>query len=118
MAPRQLEGRRGGGEGPQRERPPLCTDRYAAYRFFGSPSSRYDLSPTSHIVEVDGAPTPDLAAFLACTRKKRDGEVLRVKYVDLEGRCRMTTLKLDLKYWPTFALERDAEGEWRRRDDV
>ena len=25
---------------------------YASYRFFGSPSSRYDLAPTSHIVEV------------------------------------------------------------------
>ena len=56
---------------------------------------------------------------MACTRHKRDGEVLRVKYVDIEGRTRMTTLKLDLKYWPTFALERDEKsGEWCRRDDV
>ena len=88
---------------------------YASYRYFGSPSSRYDLSPTSHIVEVDSQPTPDLEAFLRCTRQKKDGEVLRIKYVDLEGRQRVTTLKLDLKYWPTFLLERDAaSGEWER----
>ena len=88
---------------------------YASYRFFGSPSSRYDLAPTSHIIEVDSTPTPTLEAFLSCTRHKRDGEVLRLKYVDLEGRRRMTTLKLDLKYWPTFLLTRDkASGEWER----
>ena len=33
---------------------------YASYRFYGSPSSRYDLSPTSHIIEVDSVPTPTL----------------------------------------------------------
>ena len=62
---------------------------YCAYRYYGSPSSRYDLPPTSRIVEVDAAPTPDLGAFLEQVTKKRD-EVLRVKYVDLEGRTRMT----------------------------
>ena len=90
---------------------------YASYRFFGSPASRYDLSPTSHIVEVDSTPTPDLPAFLEAALRKRDGEVLRIKYVDLEGRCRMTTLKLDLRFWPTFLLERDEAGEWHRRDE-
>ncbi|EOD12706.1 Pro-apoptotic serine protease [Emiliania huxleyi CCMP1516] len=87
---------------------------YASYRFYGSPSSRYDLSPTSHIIEVDSVPTPTLAALLECTRGKADGEVVRVKTVDLEGRLRMTTLKLDLKYWPTFTLSRSAAGEWSR----
>jgi hypothetical protein len=72
------------------------------------------LSPTSHIVEVDGEDTPNLAAFMECTRSKHDGEVVRIKIVDLEGRCRMTTLKLDLKYWPTFCLHRHASGEWAR----
>lgn len=89
---------------------------YASYRFFGSPASRHDLAPTANIVEVDATPTPTLEAFLECTRNKRDGEVLRVKHIDLEGRCRMTTIKLDLKYWPTYLLERDvASGEWERR---
>ena len=47
---------------------------YCAYRYYGSPSSRYDLPPTSRIVEVDAAPTPDLSAFLEQVTKKRDGE--------------------------------------------
>jgi len=88
---------------------------YASYRFFGSPSSRYDLSPTSHIVEVDSTPTPNLSAFLACVRHKGDGDVLRIKYADLEGRVRVTTLKLDLKYWPTYMLDR-VGLEWERHD--
>ena len=39
---------------------------------------------------------------------------MRVKFTDLEGRHRLTTLKLDLQYWPTFTLESDAAGEWAR----
>jgi PDZ domain-containing secreted protein len=79
-----------------------------------APPCRYDLSPTTHIVEVDGADTPNLAAFIESTRSKHDGEVVRIKIVDLEGRCRMSTLKLDLKYWPTFSLSRGEDGEWAR----
>ena len=42
--------------------------------------------------------------------------MLRIKYVTLDGHLRMTTLQLDLKYWPTFELHRDeATGEWARR---
>ena len=121
---------------------------YASYRFFGSPASRYDLTPTSHIVEVDSTPTPNLAAFLDCVRHKADGDVLRLKHIDLEGcghkaqglsyrplpspspsslplssssprssprRVRVTTIKLDLRYWPTYTLDRDGL-EWRRHD--
>ena len=87
---------------------------YCSYRFNGSPASRYDLSPTSHIVEVDARPTPDLGAFLACVNGRKHGDVVRIKHVDLEGRVRMTTLKLDLKYWPTYMLERADDGEWSR----
>ena len=28
----------------------------------------------------------------------------------------MTTLRLDLTYWPTFTLERGADGEWTRAE--
>ena len=51
----------------QRSVPPAGV--YASYRFFGSPASRYDLAPTSHVVEVDSTPTPTLEAFL---RQRRD----------------------------------------------
>ena len=49
---------------------------------------------------------------------KRNGEILRIKYVDLEGRRRMTTLKVDLKYWPTFLLTRGPNGDWVRKEVV
>lgn len=95
----------------------LCVPVYAVVVARArSPCSRYDLSPTSHIVEVDSTPTPTLESFLAITRRKRDGEVLRIKYVDLDGRPRMTTVKIDLKYWPTFLLQRQASGEWERQE--
>ena len=91
---------------------------YASYRYFGSPSSRYDLAPTTHIIEVDAQPTPDLPSFLERVKGKRNGEILRIKYVDLEGRRRMTTLKVDLKYWPTFLLTRGPNGDWVRKEVV
>ena len=44
-------------------------------------------------------------------------QVVRIKHVDLEGRVRMTTLKVDLKYWPTYRLSRTAGGDWERIDN-
>ena len=38
-----------------------------------------------------------------------------IRYVDLEGRLRVTTLKLDLRWWPTFSLER-VGLDWVRYD--
>jgi hypothetical protein len=34
--------------------------------------------------------------------------------VDLDGAIEVTTLKLDLEFWPTYELVRDADG-WHRR---
>ena len=105
----------------QRTPDAVCSQRsvagrgvYASYRFFGSPAARYDISPTVHVTALDSVPTPDLSTFLAEAQLRRDGDVVRVKFTDLEGRHRLTTLKLDLQYWPTFTLESDAAGEWVR----
>ena len=38
----------------------------------------------------------DLGAFWQA-KKQRDGDVVRVKFTDLDGRVRLTTLKLDLR---------------------
>jgi hypothetical protein len=65
-------------------------------------------------VAVDGRPTPDLDSFLAVVGKGRDRGAVRVKTEDLDGRVDVLTLKLDLEYWATYALERGPEG-WSRR---
>ena len=102
-----------------RQRGVACEGVYVASLSPGSPANLYQLSPTSRIVEVDGKPTPSLEAFLAVVRAKRHGESVRIRQEDLRGASSVSTLKLDLKYWPTFALERDEKsGEWCRRDDV
>jgi hypothetical protein len=48
-----------------------------------------------------------------CTSSYLSAPVIR--YVDLEGRLRVTTLKLDLRWWPTFSLER-VGLDWVRYD--
>eukprot|EP00326_Haptolina_ericina_P001426 CAMPEP_0181203490 /NCGR_PEP_ID=MMETSP1096-20121128/19414_1 /TAXON_ID=156174 ORGANISM="Chrysochromulina ericina, Strain CCMP281" /NCGR_SAMPLE_ID=MMETSP1096 /ASSEMBLY_ACC=CAM_ASM_000453 /LENGTH=38 /DNA_ID= /DNA_START= /DNA_END= /DNA_ORIENTATION= len=30
----------------------------------------------------------------------------------------MTTLKLDLRYWPTYTLARSSDGEWSRFENL
>ena len=66
------------------------------------------------LVLVYGEPTPDLDRFLEAGKDTEDRGFVRRKVVDLEGRVRVKTLKLDLEYWPTWELLRGPEG-WERR---
>jgi S1-C subfamily serine protease len=88
---------------------------YVARYWFGSPANRYGIPGSTRILEVDGSPTPDLDAFLAAVADKPDRGSVRLKMADLDGRVSVITLKLDLEYWPTFELRRDADGWSRRR---
>jgi S1-C subfamily serine protease len=90
---------------------------YVARFWFGSPANRYGLRATRRIIAVDGTPTPDLDAFLAVVSHKPDRGAVRIKAIDLEGAIEVITLKLDLEFWPTYELVRDAEGWSRRRVD-
>jgi hypothetical protein len=65
------------------------------------------------IVEVDGRPTPDLDAFIAAVRGRPDRSSVRLKTVTWNGSTDVTTLKLDLQYWPTYELRR-ADSGWQR----
>lgn len=60
--------------------------------------------------------TPDLDALLAVVAPLRDGDDARVKMVHLEtGAPKVITLKLDLKYWPTWSLTFcDQTYAWQR----
>ncbi|HEX7029749.1 MAG TPA: PDZ domain-containing protein, partial [Gammaproteobacteria bacterium] len=88
---------------------------FVAYFGFGSPASRYGLTPGRRILEVDGKPTPDLDAFIDVVRDKDHRDPVRLKTVLWDGRVEVVTLKTDLRYWPTYEIHRTAEG-WRRRD--
>jgi len=87
---------------------------YVSRYWYGSPADRYRVQATRRILEVDGTPTPDLEVFLATVRNKPDRGSVRLKMVDLDGRVEVTTLKVDLSYWPTQELMLTSEG-WRRR---
>ncbi len=86
---------------------------YVAWFWSGSPASRYGLSATQRIVEVDGIPTPTLDAFLEVVKGREDRGAVRLRIVDLDGKPQVVTLKLDLAYWPTAEL-RVGEGGWER----
>jgi S1-C subfamily serine protease len=89
------------------------TGALVAFHAFGSPASRNGLGGGLRIVEVDGQPTPDLDAFLAAVASHQHGESVRLKVVNWNGQVEVVTLKLDLRYWPTYELRRGPEG-WRR----
>jgi hypothetical protein len=63
---------------------------------------------------VDGQPTPDLDRFLAAVKFKKHRDAVRLRMIDLEGRERARTMKLDLQYWPTSEVLRTPQG-WARQ---
>jgi len=90
---------------------------FVAYFAFGSPASRYGLSPGRRIVEVDGKPTADLDAFIEVVRNKDHRDPVRLKTVLWDGRVEVITLKTDQRYWPAYEIHRSDDG-WRRRELV
>ena len=86
---------------------------YVAYFSYGSPSTRYGLWAGRRIVQVDGADTPDLQAFVDAIRGKENRTSVRLKTVTWNGAVEVITLKLDNQYWPAYELRRTNDG-WRR----
>jgi len=86
---------------------------YVGTSFRGTPAERHRLRPTLRILAAGGRPTPDLAAFQAAVGELRDGDSVRLRVADLEGKLEVLSLELDLHYWPTALLRREPTG-WQR----
>ncbi|MCP5070071.1 MAG: hypothetical protein GY946_26170 [bacterium] len=87
---------------------------YVAGRWRGSPADRYRMTATRRIVAVDGVPIAGLDAFLEAIADKGEGDSVRLRSVDLQGKVSVRTLELENDHWPLEELRRE-EGGWHRR---
>ncbi len=81
---------------------------------FGSPASRYGLAPGWRIVGVNGTPTPDMDSFIAVVKGLKDRDSVRLAVRNWDGTGQVITLKLDLRYWPTYEVLLTDKG-WVRQ---
>ncbi|HVA54238.1 MAG TPA: trypsin-like peptidase domain-containing protein [Gammaproteobacteria bacterium] len=84
------------------------------YYNFGSPASRYGLTPGQTILAMDGRSTPDMDSFIAAVKDKHDGDTVRLSVRTRDGMRQIITLKLDLRYWPTYEVVHTQQG-WQRK---
>ena len=87
---------------------------FVSFFTYGSPATRYQLWAGRSIIAVDDQPTPDLDSFIKAVANREDRSPVRLKTVTLSGATEVITLKLDLRYWPTYELRRTALG-WERK---
>ncbi|MGI9291471.1 MAG: trypsin-like peptidase domain-containing protein [Gammaproteobacteria bacterium] len=85
---------------------------YIAYFSYGTPAARSGLTAGSRIVQVDGQPITDLDSFIDLVKDLKDRESVRVTTVSWNGTVQVTSLTLDLIYWP--AAELIYNGDWHR----
>jgi len=88
---------------------------YCSRWYFGSPAHKYSLRAAHWIVEVNGKPTPDLDSFLNVVNSLDASNFVRLKIKGMQDRVSVTTIKMDLHYWPTWLLFKD-EKEWILED--
>lgn len=81
---------------------------------FGSPASRYGLSAGWRIVGVNGTATPDMDSFIKAVQGLKDRDSVRLSVKNWDGTGQVITLKLDTQYWPTYEVDRTADG-WVRK---
>ena len=84
------------------------------YYNYGSPASRYGLTPGQTILAVDGYNTPDMDSFIAAVKGNHDGDTVRLSMRTWDGSRQIITLKLDLRYWPAYEVVHTPQG-WQRK---
>ncbi|MDX1443110.1 MAG: PDZ domain-containing protein, partial [Gammaproteobacteria bacterium] len=86
---------------------------FVSYFAYGSPASRYNLTPGRRIVEVNGTAVKNLDEFRAVVDGMGNREAVRMTTVLWDGRVEVITLKTDTKWWPSYELRR-IDGDWKR----
>jgi pro-apoptotic serine protease NMA111 len=86
---------------------------YVAWMWYGSPASRYGIRATRRVLAIDDQPVADLDAFINIVRGMTDRQAVRIQLEGLDGAESVSTLKLDLHYWPTAEIVRE-QGKWKR----
>lgn len=84
---------------------------YGSWLWYGSPAYSAGMRPTRRIIEVNDQPVSTMAEFIEAVRNLEHGESVRLTLEQLDGRVRVKTLRLDLKYWPTTHIYKD-DGQW------
>ena len=72
---------------------------YVSRQNFGSPAQHFAIRGQL-ITEVDEQPTPNLDSFIKAVKNKGDRDSVRLKVLDITGRAKLITLKLNNNYWP------------------
>ncbi|KAF2455375.1 putative nuclear serine protease HtrA2/Nma111 [Lineolata rhizophorae] len=87
---------------------------YISARTRGSPAYAYGLAPTNFITHVNGAPTPDLPAFVAQVKRVPDNRYFRLRVVTFDNVPWVATVKKCEHYFPTaefVKVGREGAGE-------
>ncbi|CCI41246.1 unnamed protein product [Albugo candida] len=87
---------------------------YISCRSAGSPAARYGPPPTTRIKQIDDYKTTTLDEFVTAVKATENNTSVRIKYIDLNGKERLSTLKLKPAHWPTSELVYE-NGAWHRR---
>lgn len=86
---------------------------YVCWYWYGSPAAQYGLKATRRIVAVNGEPIADLDALLEVVDAMANRDTMELTTERLDGHIEVSTLRLDLHYWPTFEV-RQTESGWQR----
>eukprot|EP00898_Chlorokybus_atmophyticus_P002713 jgi/Chlat1/3442/Chrsp23S03767 len=97
--------------------PPEGYGVFVSRWYSGSPVHRHGLYALQWITEINGHKTADLDTFVSLAQSLPDGAFVRVKTVNLTGKSKVLTVKLDLHYWPMWELYLDPTTcTWQRRE--
>jgi len=79
----------------------------------GSPAAQYGLRTTRRIIAINGHSVTNVDELLSLVKDIQDGDSVQVTTKCIHGRVRVTTLRVDLNYWPTFEVIESQQG-WTR----